>query len=104
MIHELHQQRCEELPEEEVFPPFPWETLEEQLTAMAVTERQRGLVAPMISGMRKNAPFVSTNLLVRELLVLAWMVLEEELPGDVLPMGSLDPPIRRPRSGWARSA
>ncbi len=58
-------------------PAFTWEALEQQLSDLAVTPTQRALTATLISGTRKQAAFKPADLVLREILCIASVLMDE---------------------------
>ena len=67
---------------------FSWDDLQHQLTELAVTERQRGLVPSLISATRKQAPFKPPQMVLREVLCIASVLMDETFHPD---LSRLDP-------------
>ncbi len=58
-------------------PEFTWEQLERQLVDLAGTPDRSDLAAPLISALRKQAPWKPPEMLLREILCLAWTLMDE---------------------------
>ena len=56
---------------------FTWEALEQQLTELAVTATQRALVPTLVSATRKQASFKPPEMVLREVLCLASVLMDE---------------------------
>ncbi len=56
---------------------FTWDMLERQLSDLAVTARQRALVQTLVSGTRKQAPFKPSEQVLREVLCIASVLMDE---------------------------
>ena len=68
---------------ERCMPIFSWEELQEQLEAIAATPVQRSVVATLVSGVRKQSPFLPPAQVLKEILCLAWVIADEEFqPGS----------------------
>lgn len=65
-------------PGEKAMPAFTWQQLERQLTDLAATPQSARLVSPLVSGIRKQARFKPPEMTLREILCLAWTLLDEE--------------------------
>jgi hypothetical protein len=61
---------------------FTWEMLEQQLSDLAVTPTQRGLVHTLVSGTRKQARFKPSEQVLREVLCLASVLMDETFHPD----------------------
>jgi len=69
-------------PESEmVSPGFTWAELEEALSSIAASERQREMTPALVSATRKQAPFLPRSQVLREILSLAWVIADESF-GD----------------------
>ena len=62
---------------EETLPTFTWAELERQLADLAATPAQAAMVKHLISGTRKLAPFKPTEMVLREILCMTWVLLDE---------------------------
>lgn len=70
------------LAQETPMPVLAWEQLERQLVDLAATPQTAAIVASLVSGIRKQASFKPPEMILREILCLAWTVLDEEFrPG-----------------------
>ncbi len=61
---------------------FTWEALERQLADLAVTSQQRALVKTLVSGTRKQAAFKPPELILREVLCIASVLMDETFRPD----------------------
>jgi hypothetical protein len=61
---------------------FTWEALERQLTDLAMTPTQRGLVKTLVSGTRKQAAFKPMEQVLREVLCIASVLMDETFHPD----------------------
>jgi hypothetical protein len=61
----------------ELMPRWTWEELERALIGFAVSEAQVDMVAPLVSATRKQAPFYSKDLLLREILAITYVIGDE---------------------------
>ncbi len=58
-------------------PDFTWEQLERQLIDLAGTQDRADLATPLVSALRKQAPWKPPEMLLREVLCLAWTLMDE---------------------------
>jgi hypothetical protein len=56
---------------------FTWEALERQLTELAITPAQKDLVATLVSATRKQAAFKPSEMVLREVLCIASVLMDE---------------------------
>jgi hypothetical protein len=61
----------------EMLPTFSWEQLERQLVDLAATETQAEMVRHLVSATRKLAPFKPSEMVLREILCMTWVLLDE---------------------------
>jgi len=61
----------------EFMPRWTWAELERALIGFAVSEAQVDMVAPLVSATRKQAPFYSKDLLLREILAITYVIGDE---------------------------
>lgn len=59
-------------------PAFTWQQLERQLLDLAATPGSKALVSSLVSAVRKQAHFKPPEMVLREILCLAWTLLDEE--------------------------
>jgi len=64
-------------------PLFTWEALERQLIALAVTPTQRALVPTLVSATRKQSQVLSAEQVLRELLCIASVMMDETFHPDL---------------------
>ena len=62
---------------EELIPSFSWEQLERQLVDLAATPAQATMARHLVSATQKLAPFKPTEMVLREVLCLTWVLLDE---------------------------
>jgi hypothetical protein len=62
---------------EEPIPSFSWEQLERQLVDLAATETQAEMARHLVSATRKLAPFKPSEMVLREILCMTWVLLDE---------------------------
>jgi len=73
--------------QEDCLPQISWEQLERQIADLAPTPATREMVGPLISATRKQARFKPAELVMREILCIAGVLMDE----------GFDPP--QPREG-----
>lgn len=61
----------------ETIPTFSWEQLERQLVDLAATETQADMARHLVSATRKLAPFKPSEMVLREILCMTWVLLDE---------------------------
>ena len=61
----------------ETIPTFSWEQLERQLVDLAATETQASMARHLVSATRKLAPFKPSEMVLREILCMTWVLLDE---------------------------
>jgi hypothetical protein len=61
----------------ETIPSFSWEQLERQLVDLAATETQAEMARHLVSATRKLAPFKPSEMVLREILCMTWVLLDE---------------------------
>ncbi|MDB5492817.1 MAG: hypothetical protein JWP86_154 [Phenylobacterium sp.] len=61
----------------ETIPTFAWEQLERQLVDLAATETQADMARHLVSATRKLAPFKPSEMVLREILCMTWVLLDE---------------------------
>jgi hypothetical protein len=57
-------------------PPLSWEELERQLSFLAVSPEARAAVPGRISAFRRLAPYKPPEMVLQEILVEAWLLLD----------------------------
>jgi len=62
---------------ETAMPGFSWEELERQLEDLTDSAEKVRMVGPLVSGLRKQARFKPAELVLREVLCLAWTLMDE---------------------------
>ena len=62
---------------ETAMPGFTWEELERQLEDLTDSAEKVRMVAPLVSGLRKQSRFKPAELVLREVLCLAWTLMDE---------------------------
>ncbi|HEY9216715.1 MAG TPA: hypothetical protein VIO94_01600 [Phenylobacterium sp.] len=69
--------------EEEPMPSFSWQQLERQLFDLAATPAQADLAEHLVSATRKLSRFKPPEMVLREILCLTWVLLDENFrPGE----------------------
>jgi hypothetical protein len=63
--------------EEEPVQGFSWTQLERQLVDLAATPAQASMARHLVSATRKLAPFKPTEMVLREILCMTWVLLDE---------------------------
>lgn len=67
---------------EELIPSFSWEQLERQLVDLAATPTQASMARHLVSATRKLAPFKPSEMVLREILCMTWVLLDENFKPD----------------------
>jgi hypothetical protein len=67
---------------EELIPSFSWEQLERQLVDLAATPSQASMARHLVSATRKLAPFKPSEMVLREILCMTWVLLDENFKPD----------------------
>ena len=68
--------------QQDAMPTFSWIQLERQLTDLAGSPEKAEIAAPLVSAMRKQAPWKPPEMVLREILCLAWTLMDESFqPG-----------------------
>jgi hypothetical protein len=62
---------------EELLPSFSWTQLERQLVDLSATPAQAEMAKHLVSATRKLAPFKPPEMVLREILCLTWVLLDE---------------------------
>ena len=70
---------------EEALPTFSWDQLERQLVDLAATPAQASMAKHLVSGTRKLAPFKPTEMVLREILCMTWVLLDENFKTEAEP-------------------
>ena len=67
----------------EPMPTFSWPQLERQLADLAASPAQAGMVRHLVSATRKLSQFKPPEMVLREILCLTWVLLDENFrPGE----------------------
>lgn len=67
---------------EELIPSFSWTQLERQLVDLAATPAQADMARHLVSATRKLAPFKPSEMVLREILCLTWVLLDENFKAE----------------------
>jgi hypothetical protein len=70
-------------PSEESTPIFSWMQLERQLVDLAATETQADMARHLVSATCKLARFKPPEMVLREILCLTWVLLDENFRPEV---------------------
>jgi hypothetical protein len=73
---------------DEMIPTFSWDQLERQLSDLAATPAQASMAKHLVSATRKLAPFKPAEMVLREILCMTWVLLDENFkpePNSDLP-------------------
>jgi hypothetical protein len=62
---------------DESIPTFSWDQLERQLADLAATPAQANMARHLVSATRKLAPFKPAEMVLREILCMTWVLLDE---------------------------
>ncbi len=79
-------------PVEQSMPVFTWEQLHQQLVDLTDSPEKAAIVGPLVSGLRKQAASKSTDLVLREVLCLAWTLMDESFRPGLMPGEEADMP------------
>ncbi|WP_397419769.1 hypothetical protein [Phenylobacterium sp.] len=72
---------------EEVLPAISWTQLERQLVDLAATPAQADMARHLVSATRKLAPFKPPEMVLREILCMTWVLLDENFRAEPDPAG-----------------
>lgn len=64
-------------------PRFTWEQLERQLFFLAGTPQRRAMVADRVASIRKQSAHKPEEMILQEILIEAWVLLDEEPHGPL---------------------
>ena len=67
---------------DELLPGFSWTQLERQLVDLAATPAQADMARHLVSATRKLAPFKPAEMVLREILCLTWVLLDENFRAE----------------------
>ena len=62
---------------DETIPTFSWTQLERQLVDLSATAQQAAMARHLVSATRKLAPFKPPEMVLREILCMTWVLLDE---------------------------
>jgi hypothetical protein len=62
---------------DETIPSFSWTQLERQLVDLSATSQQASMARHLVSATRKLAPFKPAEMVLREILCMTWVLLDE---------------------------
>lgn len=62
---------------DESIPTFTWAQLERQLVDLSATRQQADMARHLVSATRKLAPFKPPEMVLREILCMTWVLLDE---------------------------
>jgi hypothetical protein len=62
---------------DESIPTFDWDQLERQLVDLSATTQQAAMARHLVSATRKLAPFKPPEMVLREILCMTWVLLDE---------------------------
>ncbi len=66
-------------------PPFTWEQLERQLADLSGAPARAAITPALVSALRKQARWKPPELVLREVLCLAWTLMDESFQPGLLP-------------------
>lgn len=67
---------------DEMIPNFTWDQLERQLMDLSATPAQASMARHLVSATRKLAPFKPSEMVLREILCMTWVLLDENFKPD----------------------
>lgn len=67
---------------DETIPTFSWAQLERQLVDLSATTQQASMARHLVSATRKLAPFKPPEMVLREILCMTWVLLDENFKPD----------------------
>ncbi len=73
-------------------PVFTWEQLERQLASLSGAPNRAAITPALVSGLRKQARFKPPEMVLREILCLAWTLMDESFQPGLLPGEDTDMP------------
>lgn len=68
---------------QKAIPRFTWEQLERQLMFLAGTPQRQSIVAERVAAMRRSAAYKPEEMILQEILIEAWVLLDEEPQGPL---------------------
>jgi hypothetical protein len=66
-------------------PSFTWEQLERQLADLSGAPARAAITPALVSALRKQARFKPPEMVLREILCLAWTLMDESFQPGLLP-------------------
>jgi hypothetical protein len=66
-------------------PAFTWEGLERQLAELSGSPAKAAITPPLVSALRKQSPWMPSEMVLREILCLAWTLMDEAFEPGPLP-------------------
>ncbi|HEX4095153.1 MAG TPA: hypothetical protein VHX64_00425 [Caulobacteraceae bacterium] len=66
-------------------PTFTWEQLERQLADLSGAPARAAITPTLVSALRKQARFKPPEMVLREILCLAWTLMDESFQPGLLP-------------------
>jgi len=66
-------------------PLFTWEQLERQLADLSGAPNRAAITPALVSGLRKQARWKPPEMVLREILCLAWTLMDESFQPGLLP-------------------
>ena len=66
-------------------PGFTWEQLERQLADLSGAPNRAAITPTLVSGLRKQARWKPPEMVLREILCLAWTLMDESFQPGLLP-------------------
>ena len=66
-------------------PGFTWEQVERQLADLSGAPARAAITPALVSALRKQAPWKPPELVLREILCLAWTLMDESFQPGLLP-------------------
>ena len=67
---------------DDTIPTFSWTQLERQLVDLAATPAQAAMGRHLVSATRKLAPFKPSEMVLREILCMTWVLLDENFKSE----------------------
>jgi hypothetical protein len=82
---EAHQIWPDPPARERQMPAFTWEQLERQLAELSGSPTRAALTPPLVSALRKQSPWKPSEMVLREILCLAWTLMDEAFQPGLTP-------------------
>jgi hypothetical protein len=67
---------------DESIPTFSWAELERQLVDLSATSQQASMARHLVSATKKLAPFKPPEMVLREILCMTWVLLDENFKAE----------------------